>query len=409
MHIIDTLKARGFINQLTDEKAIRKNLESGTVTFYAGYDGTARSLHIGHLVTIMGLRHLQKAGHRPIVLVGGGTTRIGDPSGKNATRQMLSEADIDQNAESIKNQLSKYLDFSDQKALLVNNAEWLLKLNYIQFLRDVGSQFSVNRMIASETYRARLDNEESLSFIEFNYQILQAYDFFILNKDYNCTLQVGGSDQWGNIVAGIDLTRRLGGEQLYGMTFPLVTNADGSKMGKSVNGAVWLDESNLKPFDFYQYWINIDDHDVKKFLLLFTELPLDEIEELSRLEGADIRQAKQKLAYEATCITHGLEKTLEAVKQSEVFSGNSNHAPEAYLTPDQAVDERYSIIDLLVLSGFQQTKSEARRLLQQGGVKVDDLTIKSIEYSLSIEDIEKKSPILQAGKKRKAKLVIKKP
>lgn len=407
MHIIDTLKARGFINQLTDEKATRDNLEKGSVTFYAGYDGTARSLHIGNLVTIMGLRHLQKAGHKPIVLVGGGTTRIGDPSGKNATRQMLNEVDIDQNAECIKKQLSKYLDFSDKQALLVNNAEWLLKLNYIQFLRDVGSQFSVNRMIASETYKARLDKEESLSFIEFNYQILQAYDFYVLNRDHKCTLQVGGSDQWGNIVAGIDLTRRLGGEQLYGITFPLVTNADGSKMGKSVNGAIWLDEENLKPFDYYQYWINIDDRDVKKFLLLFTELPISEVEELANLEGADIRIAKQKLAYEATLITHGLEKTQDAVKQSEVFSGSSDNAPELIIEASQAVEGKFNIIELLMISGFHSSKSEARRVIQQGGVKINEDKISDLNFALSLQDIKSGSPILQSGKKKKIKLISK--
>lgn len=406
MDILDVLSQRGFTNQITDQAAIRQKLNNSKVVFYAGYDGTANSLHIGNLVTIMALRHLQKAGHKPIVLVGGGTTRIGDPSGKNKTRQVLSETEIDSNALAIKKQLGQYLDFSEGQAIMVNNADWLLNLNYISFLRDVGTHFSVNRMITSETYKARLDNEENLSFIEFNYQILQAYDFYILNEKYGCTLQVGGSDQWGNIVAGVDLTRRLNSKQTFGLTFNLVTNADGSKMGKSVAGAIWLDSEKLSPYDFYQYWINIDDRDVKKFLLLFTELSLEEIENLSQLEGADIRKAKQILAYEATKITHGLEKADLAVKQSEVFMGSNDNAPELTIPDTMFANSEVSLIDVLFFAGFHTSKSEARRLITQGGARANGEKIQDVDFKIKKSDIKNTSYLVQSGKKKIVKLIL---
>ena len=406
MDILDQLNQRGFINQVTDQTAIRQKLNTSKVVFYAGYDGTANSLHIGNLVTIMALRHLQKAGHKPIVLVGGGTTRIGDPSGKNKTSQVLSETEIDSNADAIKKQLSKYLDFSADNAVLVNNADWLLKLNYISFLRDVGTHFSVNRMIASETYKARLDNEDNLSFIEFNYQILQAYDFYVLNDTHKCTLQVGGSDQWGNIVAGIDLTRRLNGNQTYGITFPLVTNADGSKMGKSVSGAIWLDAEKLSPFDFYQYWINVDDRDVKKFLLLFTELEFSEIEKLASLEGAEIRKAKQVLAYEATKITHGIENADSAVKQSEVFGGSQENAPELLIPEQMFTDSQVSLIEVLFFAGFHTSKSDARRLITQGGARAGGEKVLDVDFKIKKSDIKDTSYLVQSGKKKIVKLIL---
>jgi tyrosyl-tRNA synthetase len=406
MDILDVLSQRGFTNQITDQNAIRQKLNTSKVVFYAGYDGTANSLHIGNLVTIMALRHLQKAGHKPIVLVGGGTTRIGDPSGKNKTRQVLSETEIDSNALAIKNQLSKYLDFSEGHAIMVNNADWLLNLNYISFLRDIGTHFSVNRMLTSETYKARLDKEENLSFIEFNYQILQAYDFYVLNEKYGCSLQVGGSDQWGNIVAGVDLTRRLNSNQTYGLTFNLVTNADGSKMGKSVDGAIWLDGEKLSPYDFYQYWINVDDRDVKKFLLLFTELPLTEIEALGQLEGADIRKAKKVLAYEATKITHGVEKTDAAVKQSEVFAGSQDNAPELLIPDQMFANSEVSLIDVLFFAGFHTSKSEARRLITQGGARAGGEKIQDVDFKIKKNDIKTTSYLVQSGKKKIVKLIV---
>jgi tyrosyl-tRNA synthetase len=406
MDILEILTQRGFINQVTDTNALQQKFNNSKVVFYAGYDGTANSLHIGNLVTIMALRHLQKAGHKPIVLVGGGTTRIGDPSGKNKTRQVLSETEIDSNAVAIKNQLSKYLDFSEGNAILVNNADWLLNLNYISFLRDIGSHFSVNRMITSETYKARLDNEETLSFIEFNYQILQAYDFYILNEKYGCTLQVGGSDQWGNIVAGIDLTRRLNTKQTFGITFPLVTNADGSKMGKSVSGAIWLDGDKLSPYEFYQYWINIDDRDVKKFLCLFTELSMSEIETLSKLEGAEIRQAKKVLAYETTKITHGVANADLALKQSEVFVGSQENAPTLAIPDQMFSNGEVSLIEVLYFAGFHTSKAEARRLITQGGARAGGEKIQDVDFKIKKSDIESSSYLVQSGKKKIVKLTL---
>ena len=406
MELLENLKQRGFINQVTDLVALQEKFLNSKVVFYVGYDGTANSLHIGNLVTIMALRHLQKAGHKPIVLVGGGTTRIGDPSGKNKTRLVLAETEIDSNALAIKKQLSKYLDFSEGKAILVNNADWLLNLNYITFLRDIGTHFSVNRMITSETYKARLDNEENLSFIEFNYQILQAYDFYILNEKYGCTLQLGGSDQWGNIVAGIDLTRRLNSKQTYGITFPLVTNADGSKMGKSVSGAIWLDAEKLSPYEFYQYWINIDDRDVKKFLYLFTELEMEEIEKLAQLEGADIRKAKQVLAFEATKITHGIENANSAVKQSEVFGGSQENAPELVVPNEMFSNSEVSLIEVLFFAGFHPSKSEARRLITQGGARAGGQKIQDVDFKIKKTDISNGNYLVQSGKKKIVKLTI---
>lgn len=406
MDILEILTQRGFINQVTDTNALRQKFSQSKVVFYAGYDGTANSLHIGNLVTIMALRHLQKAGHKPIVLVGGGTTRIGDPSGKNKTRQVLAESEIDQNAVAIKNQLSKYLDFSEGNAILVNNADWLLNLNYISFLRDIGTHFSVNRMITSETYKARLDNEETLSFIEFNYQILQAYDFYVLNEKHGCTLQVGGSDQWGNIVAGIDLTRRLNGRQTFGITFPLVTNADGSKMGKSVSGAIWLDGDKLSPYDFYQFWINIDDRDVRKFLCLFTELSLPEIETLAKLEGAELRRAKKVLAYEATKITHGQANADLALKQSEVFVGSQENAPTLTIPNEMFTNSEVSLIEVLYYAGFHTSKAEARRLITQGGARAGGEKILDVDFKIKKSDVESGSYLVQSGKKKIVKLIL---
>lgn len=307
-------KERGFVEQVTDEKKVPEILE-GRVTCYIGFDPTASSFHVGNLVPIMSLAHMQRHGHRPIALVGGGTGLVGDPSGKDEMRQILTHEEINKNAETQKKQFSRFLDFSEDRALLLNNAEWLTRLNYIDFLRDIGVHFSVNRMLATESIKIRL--ETGLSFIEFNYQLLQAYDFWHLFKNYNCLIQMGGSDQWGNIVAGIDLIRRLEGRQAYGVTFPLIMTADGRKMGKTERGAIWLDPERTSPYEYYQFWINTDDRDVRRFLALFTFLPMEEVEEYGKIRGAEIRKAKEILAFEATKIIHGeneAEKARDASK-----------------------------------------------------------------------------------------------
>ena len=321
--VYEVFKERGFIEQVTDEEKIPEVL-SGRVTCYIGFDPTASSFHVGSLVPIMALAHMQRHGHRPVALVGGGTGLVGDPSGKQEMRQILSREEISWNAEAQKKQFSLFLDFSEDRALLLNNADWLTKLNYIDFLRDIGVHFSVNRMLAAESVKIRL--EAGLSFIEFNYQLLQAYDFWHLFRYYDCLIQMGGSDQWGNIVAGTDLIRRLEGKQAYGMTFPLIMTADGRKMGKTEKGAVWLDPERTSPYEYYQFWINTDDRDVKRFLALFTFLPMEEIEEYRKLEGAELRKAKEVLAYEATKIVHGENEAKGQERLQEPFSPGEEKA-----------------------------------------------------------------------------------
>ncbi|MGD8889659.1 MAG: tyrosine--tRNA ligase, partial [Desulfobacterales bacterium] len=311
-NVIDELKERGFIEQKTHDQELDEYIEKGNATCYIGFDPTASSLHIGSLVPIMSLAHMQRHGHRPIALIGGGTGMVGDPSGRTEMRQMLTLEAIEKNAQGLKKQLSHYLDFSGGKALMPNNADWLTKLEYISFLRDIGRHFSVNRMIKAESCKIRLDSEEGLSFIEFNYMVLQAYDFLELFNRHECRLQMGGSDQWGNIVAGIELIRRMKQKTAFGITFPLVTTSSGEKMGKTAGGAVWLDPDRTSPYDFYQYWINTDDRDVARFLALFTFLPIDEIREIEKLQGADLNSAKAVLAFEATTLAHGRNEALKA-------------------------------------------------------------------------------------------------
>ena len=321
-NVYDVLTQRGFVAQVTDEKAVREILAGGSVTFYVGFDSTATSLHAGSLVPIMAMMHLQRAGHKPIVLVGGGTTMVGDPSGKTEMRQMLSETKIRANGARLAAQFDRYLHYSQGQAMSVDNADWLLSLNYITFLREIGVHFSVNRMLAAEAYKMRL--ERGLSFIEFNYQLLQAYDYLTLYRTHGCTLQMGGDDQWGNILAGVDLIRRVEGTTVHAMTFPLLTTASGAKMGKTAGGAVWIDAALLNPYEYYQYWVNCDDRDVERFLKMFTFLPLDEIDKLAALEGADIRRAKQVLAYETTRITHGKQAADEAQAAAQAAFGRGH-------------------------------------------------------------------------------------
>jgi tyrosyl-tRNA synthetase len=399
--VYEVFKERGFIEQVTDEEEIPKLLER-KVTCYIGFDPTASSFHVGSLVPIMALAHMQRHGHRPIALVGGGTGLVGDPSGKQEMRQILSHEEIRQNAEAQKKQFSLFLDFSEDRALLLNNADWLTKLNYIDFLRDIGVHFSVNRMLAAESVKVRL--ETGLSFIEFNYQLLQAYDFWYLFKHYDCLVQMGGGDQWGNIVAGIDLIRRLEGKQAFGITFPLIMTADGKKMGKTEKGAVWLDPQRTSPYEYYQFWINTDDRDVKRFLALFTFLPMEEVEKYGTLEGEEVRRAKEVLAYEATKIVHGEEETTKARMASKALFSSEETDGDAIPTTCMKMEELRQGVPIFKL--FESTHlcssgSEARRLIEQGGGYFNKKRIDRFDYIVTLDDfISKDEILLRAGKKK---------
>jgi len=405
-NVYDVLKERGFIQQVTDEEEIRQLLGSKKVTFYIGYDPTANSLHAGSLMPIMAMMHLQRHGHRPIAILGGGTAMVGDPSGKTEMRKMLLKDAIESNHQAIRKQLSRYLDFDGGRALSLNNAEWLLELNYIDFLRDVGRNFSVNRMLAAESYKIRM--ETGLSFLEFNYQILQAYDFLVLMRSHDCILQMGGDDQWGNIVAGIDLIRRMESKKAYGITFPLLVMANGKKMGKTAKGALWLDREKTSPYDYYQYWINVDDSDVKKLLSYYTFLPMTEVERLSNLEGADIRQAKEVLAYEATKITHGEEEANKARDAAKAAFGNGAKGISGMPTMEvarQELADGINVVDIFARTGLVKSKSEGRRLIAQGGCYVNDERISDIEDTIDMGRVVDGQIILRAGKKKLYRLV----
>lgn len=394
-------KERGFVEQVTDEKKVPEILE-GQVTCYIGFDPTASSFHVGNLVPIMSLAHMQRHGHRPIALVGGGTGLVGDPSGKDEMRQILTYEEINKNAETQKKQFSRFLDFSEERALLLNNAEWLTRLNYIDFLRDIGVHFSVNRMLATESIKIRL--ETGLSFIEFNYQLLQAYDFWHLFKNYDCMMQMGGSDQWGNIVAGIDLIRRLEGKQAYGVTFPLIMTADGRKMGKTEKGAVWLDPERTSPYEYYQFWINTDDRDVKRFLTLFTFLQMEEVEEYGKLRGAEIRKAKEILAFEATKIVHGEEEATKAKAASKTLFLKEESGEGSI--PTTRFDKKKFVQGIPIFKLFETTNlstsgSEARRLIEQGGGYLNEKRVEKFDLMVTIEDFNEKGEVLlRAGKKK---------
>jgi tyrosyl-tRNA synthetase len=402
----DILKERGFVAQVTDEEAMRKALATEQVTFYIGYDGTADSLHAGSLVTIMAMMHLQRAGHKPIGLVGSGTTMVGDPSGKTELRQMLTKEAIQANADKIHAQLNYYLHFDQDKAIAVNNADWLLELNYITFLRDIGCHFSVNRMLAAEAYKQRL--ERGLNFIELNYQILQAYDYLVLYQKYGCTLQMGGDDQWGNLLAGVDLIRRVEGATVHAMTYPLLTTASGAKMGKTAEGAVWLDGNRLSPYDYYQYWVNCDDRDVEKLLKTFTFLPMDEVKRLSALQGAELREAKRVLAYEATVITHGEVEAQAAEKaaQAAFSQGGDLDAMPTTILSGRRIEDGLGVLEIFAEVGLTQSRGEARRMLQQGGIYVNDKRVDQIDAVLSADDVTSDGILLRAGKKKYHRLVI---
>ena len=405
-NVYDVLEERGFISQVTDRDALRKMLGTETVTFYVGFDSTANSLHAGSLVPIMAMMHLQRAGHRPIAVVGGGTTMVGDPSGRTEMRKMLSEEQIRAYGARIHAQLERYLHFSEGKAIAVDNADWLLPLNYISFLREIGVHFSVNRMLAAEAYRQRM--ERGLSFIEFNYQLLQAYDYLTLYRRYGCKLQMGGDDQWGNILAGVDLIRRIEGATVHAITFPLLTTASGAKMGKTAAGAVWLDAKLFSPYEFYQYWINCDDRDVERFLKLFTFLPLDEIARLAALQGAEIREAKRVLAYEATRITHGEQAAREAQSASQAIFGAGGQLEGVPTTavPASRLKEGIPLPVIMAEVGLSKSRGEARRLIRQGGAYVNGKRITDETYRVSEADLTDKGIFLRAGKKRYHRLVM---
>ena len=405
-NVFHIFEERGFIEQVTDRKLVSELLENPT-TCYIGFDPTAKSLHVGNLLPIMSLVHMQRAGHRPIGLVGGGTGLVGDPSGKTEMRNILTLEEINKNAEALKKQLSRFIDFSDEKALMMNNADWLTDLQYIEFLRDFGRHFSVNRMLTAESYRARL--ETGLSFIEFNYMLLQAYDFWYLFKHYDCRLQMGGNDQWGNILAGSDLTRRLEGEIIHGLTFPLLITSAGIKMGKTHKGAVWLDASLTSPYDYYQYWINQDDGDVERFLGLFTFLPMAEVRRLGRLKGADIRTAKEVLAYEATKLCHGRKAADHARTASQqLFGPDREVPPEAaptYRIGQEELDQGIPAYILFEKTGLCKTRGEARRLISQGGGYLNGERVKIFDQAINISDLQQDFLLLRAGKKRYVRII----
>jgi len=408
-NIYDILKERGFIEGVTDEGGLRDLLGSKEITCYIGFDPTAASLHVGSLIPIMSLVHMQRMGHRPIALVGGGTVLIGDPSGKNEMRQILSLTEVKKNAKGIKRQLSQYLDFQEDKTLLLNNAEWLVPLNYIEFLRDIGRHFSVNRMLTAEAYRSRL--ETGLNFVEFNYMLLQAYDFLHLYRDHDCVLQMGGSDQWGNIVAGTDLIRRVEGGVAYGMVFPLITTASGDKMGKTAQGAVWLDPKLTSPYEYYQYWINTDDRDVERFLALFTFLPPEEVKRYGRLTGADLREAKEVLAFEATKITHGAEEAEGAREASRRAFGNAEGSLEAIATTSLdkgRLKKGITAFELFAETGLCASKGDAKRLISQGGGYVNGRRLQEGDEVITEADFQEGAAVLRAGKKRYHRVVVKK-
>ena len=400
--VFDVLKERGFVSQVTDEEAVARAFGEETVTCYIGFDPTASSLHVGHLVQVMTLAHIQREGHSPIALVGGGTAMISDPSGKDELRPMLTAETIDQHITRIKTQISRYLDFDSGKALLVDNAEWLRTLNYITFIREIGEHFSVNRMLTAEAYRLRM--ETGLTFLEFNYQILQAYDFLMLYRNYGCTMQLGGDDQWGNIVAGVDLIRRKERAAAQAVTTPLLTLSGGQKMGKTLGGAIWLDPDMTSPYDYYQYWVNVDDRDVEGLLARFTFLPMEQVRELGALEGEKIRHAKSVLAYEATKVTHGEAAAAEAQRGARnVFGGardGGDHVPTLEIGRER-LEAGINVVDLFVEAKLGKTKSEARRLIQQGGASVNGERVSAIDRVLDTGDLDEEGLLLlRAGKKR---------
>ena len=400
MGVYEELQARGLIAQVTDEPEIRDLVNNGKAVFYIGFAPTADSLHVGHFMALCLMKRLQMAGNKPIALIGGGTGMIGDPSGRSDMRQMLTPETIQHNCDCFKKQMSRFIDFSDGKALMVNNADWLMDLNYIQLLREVGACFSVNRMLTAECYKQRM--EKGLSFLEFNYMIMQSYDFYELFQKYGCNMQFGGDDQWSNMLGGTELIRRKLGKDAYAMTITLLLNSEGKKMGKTQSGAVWLDENKTSPFDFYQYWRNVDDADVLKCIRMLTFLPLEEIEKMESWEGSELNRAKEILAYELTALVHGEEKATKAQEAARaLFSGaaDTENMPTVALNADDFTDGQIAVNEIMLKAGLVKSKGEARRLIQQGGVSIDDQKVTDPVAVVSHETLEKEHIILKKGKK----------
>ena len=405
MELFDELVARGLIAQTTDEKEIRELINTGKATFYIGFDPTADSLHVGHFMALCLMKRLQMAGNKPIALVGGGTGMIGDPSGRTDMRQMMTVEQIQHNCDCFKKQMSRFIDFSDGKALLVNNADWLMDLNYIDLLREVGPHFSVNRMLTAECYKQRM--ERGLSFLEFNYMIMQSYDFYELYQKYGCNMQFGGDDQWSNMLGGTELIRRKLGKDAYAMTITLLLNSEGKKMGKTQKGAVWLDPNKTSPFEFYQYWRNVADADVLKCIKMLTFLPLEEIQKMESWEGSQLNQAKEILAYELTNLVHGEEEAKKAQESARALfsSGNAAEMPTTEISDEQFKDGKIDIISLLVLSGLVKTRSEGRRTIEQGGATVNGEKVTDI-YAAYEPSVFEDEFILKRGKKNFRKIVL---
>ncbi len=400
MNVFEELQARGLIAQITNEEKVKELLNNDKIKFYIGFDPTADSLHVGHFVQIMVMAHMQRAGHVPIALFGGGTGMVGDPSGKSDMRKMLTTEEIDHNIECFKKQMSNLIDFSDGKAIMVNNAEWLRNLNYIEFLREVGVHFSVNRMLAAECYKQRL--ERGLSFFELNYMIMQSYDFLVLNRKYGCQLELGGDDQWSNIIYGVELNRRADGKDVYGMTFNLLLKSDGKKMGKTESGALWLDPNKTSPYEFYQYWRNVDDADVIKCLKMLTFVPIEQIAEYEKCEGSEINKVKEILAFEVTKLIHGEAEAIKAQEAAKaLFGGGDNleNMPSVTLTDDDFTDGKAGIVNILVKSGIAKSNGEARRLIQQGGISVNGEKVSDFTYSIDEKDVLSGETIVKKGKK----------
>ena len=407
MGLLQEFKDRGMFAQITNEEAVKELFEKEKISFYIGFDPTADSLHIGHFIQMKIMAHMQRAGHRPVVIFGGGTAMIGDPSGKNDMRKMMTRETIQYNVDRFKEQMAKFIDISDGKALFVDNADWLLQLNYVDFIRDIGKHFNINRMLAAECYKARLE-KGGLTFLEFNYMLMQSYDFYKLYKDYGVKMELGGDDQWSNIIGGVELIRKMTGDEVYGVTFNLLTNSEGKKMGKTEKGAVWLDAEKTSPYEFYQYWRNIGDADVIKCMKMLTFMPLEEIAEYEKLEGSDLNRAKEKLAYELTLIIHGKEEADKADAAAKaLFGGNGNteNMPTTTLADADFTDGEIALLQMLVMSGIAKSRNDARTLVTQGSVSVGDEKITDLGKKVSKTDIGD-GLIVRKGKKVYHKFIL---
>lgn len=423
MGVFDELQARGLIAQMTNEEQVKDLLNNQQTHFYIGFDPTADSLHVGHFVQIMVMAHMQRAGHTPIALFGGGTGMVGDPSGKSDMRKMLTKEDIDHNIACFKKQMSRLIDFSDGKAIMVNNADWLCDLKYIEFIREIGVHFTVAKMLNAECYKQRMERG-GLTFFELNYMLMQSYDFYVLNQKYGCQLELGGDDQWSNIIGGVELTRRMAAKkaeqtgqpvdrkqsETFGMTFTLLTNSEGKKMGKTEKGAVWLDPEKTSPYEFYQYWRNVGDADVIRCLKILTFLPLEQIEELSKLEGSEINKAKEILAFEVTKLIHGEDEALKAQQTAQALFGagaNLDNMPSTELTADDFTDGEIAVLDLFIKCGLVASKAEGKRLIQQGGAVIDDVKVTDMFAKVNVSQFENGYIVIKKGKKVFHKAVLK--